>query len=97
LSRHQVRGPLRKRKGTAPMIYAFSEFLVMEGLLARKSLADPGYGSTSKMLGEAAICLALSKKDGQPGGFWTPSTLLGDTLIDAVRAKAGLSFQVIEM
>jgi short subunit dehydrogenase-like uncharacterized protein len=58
--------------------------------------ADPGYGSTSKMLGEAAICLAFSKKDGQPGGFWTPSTLLGDTLIDAVQAKAGLSFQVIE-
>jgi short subunit dehydrogenase-like uncharacterized protein len=58
--------------------------------------ADPGYGSTSKMLGEAAICLALSKKDGQLGGFWTPSTLLGDTLIDAVQAKAGLSFQVIE-
>ena len=58
--------------------------------------ADPGYGSTSKMLGEAAHCLALSGKDGKPGGFWTPATLLGDTLIDALQAKAGLSFQVIE-
>jgi short subunit dehydrogenase-like uncharacterized protein len=58
--------------------------------------ADPGYGSTSKMLGETAHCLALSRKDGTSGGFWTPATLLGDTLIDALQAKAGLSFQVIE-
>jgi short subunit dehydrogenase-like uncharacterized protein len=48
------------------------------------------------MLGEAAYCPALSRKDGTPGGFWTPTTLLSDTLIDALQAKAGLSFQVIE-
>jgi len=48
------------------------------------------------MLGEAAHCLALSGKDGEPGGLWTPATLLGDTLIDALRSKAGLSFQVME-
>jgi short subunit dehydrogenase-like uncharacterized protein len=57
--------------------------------------ADPRYGSTSKMLAEAAYCLALSRKDRTPGGFWTPTTLLGDSLIDALQAKAGLSFQVI--
>jgi short subunit dehydrogenase-like uncharacterized protein len=58
--------------------------------------ADPGYGSTSKMLGEAAHCLALGRKDGKPGGFWTPATLLGDTLIEALQTKAGLSFEVLE-
>ena len=56
--------------------------------------ADPGYGSTSKMLGEAAHCLALNGKDGKPGGFWTPATLLGDTLIEALQTTAGLSFEV---
>ncbi|MFP4208903.1 MAG: saccharopine dehydrogenase family protein, partial [Wenzhouxiangella sp.] len=35
---------------------------------------DPGYGSTAKMLGEAAYTLATDVPEGSPsGGFWTPS------------------------
>ncbi|HNC02090.1 MAG TPA: saccharopine dehydrogenase NADP-binding domain-containing protein, partial [Agitococcus sp.] len=54
---------------------------------------DPGYGSTAKMLGEAAVCLAtdISKND-KTGGFWTPSTALGQRLIERLEAKAGLTF-----
>lgn len=57
---------------------------------------DPGYGSTAKMLGEAAVCLAtdISKND-KTGGFWTPSTALGQRLIDRLEAKAGLTFNLI--
>jgi short subunit dehydrogenase-like uncharacterized protein len=60
---------------------------------------DPGYGSTAKMLGEAAACLALelpAAGDGGPaGGFWTPASLLGERLIGRLRANAGLSFDVV--
>jgi short subunit dehydrogenase-like uncharacterized protein len=56
---------------------------------------DPGYGSTCKMLGEAAVCLLtdISKKD-LKGGFWTPGTAMGQTLIDRLTASAGLTFVV---
>lgn len=58
---------------------------------------DPGYGSTAKMLGQAAACLALDLDEARaPGGFWTPSTLLGDRLLERLRAHAGLTFEVLE-
>ena len=54
---------------------------------------DPGYGSTSKMLAEAAICLV---KDAQatPGGVWTPGAAMGSKLVDRLRENAGLTFAV---
>jgi short subunit dehydrogenase-like uncharacterized protein len=54
---------------------------------------DPGYGSTSKMLAEAAICLV---KDAQatPGGVWTPGAAMGQKLVDRLQANAGLTFAV---
>jgi short subunit dehydrogenase-like uncharacterized protein len=56
--------------------------------------ADPGYGSTSKMLGQVAACLA--RHDRGDGGFWTPATLFGDTLIEALQKHAGLSFVLLD-
>ena len=55
---------------------------------------DPGYGSTSKMLGETAMCLLteIGKKD-LNGGFWTPATAMGQKLIDRLSANAGLTFE----
>lgn len=57
---------------------------------------DPGYGSTAKMLGQAAACLAFDAPRDAPGGFWTPSTLLGAPLVDRLRASAGLTFDVLD-
>jgi short subunit dehydrogenase-like uncharacterized protein len=57
--------------------------------------ADPGYASTSKMLGQVAACLA-NQRVNRTGGFWTPATLLGDTLIEALEQNAGLSFTLID-
>ena len=37
---------------------------------------DPGYGSTAKMLGEAAICLANDVNDDKSAGFPTPSIVV---------------------
>lgn len=52
---------------------------------------DPGYGSTSKMLAEAAICLVKDAK-ATPGGVWTPGAAMGSKLVDRLQANAGLTF-----
>ena len=58
---------------------------------------DPGYGSTARMLGEAAACLAIdTPRTAVAGGFWTPSTALGHRLIARLTAHAGLSFGVVD-
>ena len=58
---------------------------------------DPGYGSTAKMLGQAAACLALDVPSMQlPGGFWTPATAFGDRIVDRLRAHSGLTFELLE-
>jgi short subunit dehydrogenase-like uncharacterized protein len=50
---------------------------------------DPGYGSTSKMISEAAMLLAETKAD---GGFWTPGAIMGHPLIERLVKHAGLTF-----
>ena len=57
---------------------------------------DPGYGSTGKMLGEAGMCLAFDIPADQPGGFWTPASLLDGKLMERLTSKAGLTFEVVE-
>jgi len=58
---------------------------------------DPGYGSTAKMLAQAGLCMALDvEKTDLPGGFWTPSTAMGDKLVKRLIQHAGLGFEVIE-
>ena len=54
--------------------------------------ADPGYGSTAKMLGESALCLALDPLTSQ-GGVLTPSVAMGQHLLDRLRS-VGLTFEV---
>ena len=58
---------------------------------------DPGYGSTAKMLGESAACLALDMPSSAlAGGFWTPATAFGARLVSRLQARAGLTFEVID-
>jgi short subunit dehydrogenase-like uncharacterized protein len=58
---------------------------------------DPGYGSTAKILSQAALCLALdiSKKD-KSGGFWTPASIFAEHLLSRLQQHAGLTFEVID-
>ncbi len=56
---------------------------------------DPGYGSTAKMLGEAAVCLAQDIGEEVAGGFPTPAVIFADKLIDRLQAHAGLTFEVV--
>ncbi|HCK84584.1 MAG TPA: saccharopine dehydrogenase, partial [Hyphomonadaceae bacterium] len=55
---------------------------------------DPGYGSTSKMITEAALCLKDTPRASTPGGIWTPAAAMGETLIARLQEKAGLRFGV---
>ena len=57
---------------------------------------DPGYGSTAKMLGETAVALVDLAPDALDGGFWTPSTALGDDLVERLEGHAGLRFRSID-
>ncbi|MBY0581361.1 MAG: saccharopine dehydrogenase NADP-binding domain-containing protein [Sphingomonas sp.] len=52
---------------------------------------DPGYGSTSKMIAEAALCL-VQDVPGATGGIWTPGAIMGMPLRKRLIDKAGLTF-----
>ena len=57
---------------------------------------DPGYGSSSRMIGEVAVCLAqdLSKSD-LPGGFWTPGAAIAEKIIPRLIENAGMKFALL--
>jgi short subunit dehydrogenase-like uncharacterized protein len=54
---------------------------------------DPGYGSTSKMISECAICLLRDTPD-VSAGFWTPGAAMQHKLIKRLVDRAGLTFAV---
>lgn len=67
-----------------------------DGTLIRTRITgdqDPGYGSTSKMLSECAVCLA---KDDITvgGGVWTPAAAMGGLLLERLTKNAGLTFEI---
>ncbi len=54
-----------------------------------KGRYDPGYGSTCRMLAETGIALLSCDK---PGAISTPGALLGEALVDRLRAHAEITF-----
>ena len=54
-----------------------------------KGRYDPGYGSTSRMIAETGIALLSSKAAGVVG---TPGAILGEALVERLRAHAEISF-----
>jgi short subunit dehydrogenase-like uncharacterized protein len=60
---------------------------------AVKGDRDPGYGSTSKMISECAICLLRDTPE-VPAGIWTPGAAMQGKLIKRLVDHAGLTFQV---
>src|ERR1019366_232753 len=61
--------------------------------VAVKGDRDPGYGSTSKMIAECAVCLLRDTPD-VPAGIWTPGAAMGNKLIARLVDHAGLTFDV---
>ena len=86
-------GPSREERGSGYYDLLFvAEGQGKEALrLAVKGDRDPGYGSTSKMISEAALCLA--REAPAQGGFWTPGALMGDALVKRLVDNAGLTFE----
>ena len=56
---------------------------------------DPGYGSTSKMIAESALCLARDiDKKVTGGGVYTTAPAMGEALIKRLEDNAGLTFKI---
>jgi short subunit dehydrogenase-like uncharacterized protein len=56
---------------------------------------DPGYGETSKMLAESALCLAHDQLPERAGQL-TPAVAMGDALRKRLQA-AGIAFEVVDV
>ena len=54
---------------------------------------DPGYGSTSKMITESAVCL-VKECDDLKGGIYTSASSMGTKLIKRLVDNAGLTFEL---
>ena len=54
---------------------------------------DPGYGSTSKMITESAVCL-VKECDDLKGGIYTSASSMGTKLIKRLEDNAGLTFKL---
>jgi short subunit dehydrogenase-like uncharacterized protein len=63
---------------------------------AVKGDMDPGYGSTSKMIAESAVCL-LQNPEAASGGIWTPASAMGSLLIERLQKNAGLTFELEQL
>jgi short subunit dehydrogenase-like uncharacterized protein len=65
-------------------------------LVTVKGKGDPGYGATSRMLSESAVCLAL---DGDAiasgGGVLTPAACMGLRLVERL-ARVGITFDATD-
>jgi short subunit dehydrogenase-like uncharacterized protein len=55
---------------------------------------DPGYGETSKMLAESAMCLAFDSLPERAGQL-TPAVAMGDALLGRLQ-RAGIKFEVVD-
>src|SRR6185312_4785491 len=90
-------GPTKEERETG-----FHDLLVIaeeaDGRSVRVSVKgdmDPGYGSTAKMLGESAVCLARDvSRQTTPGGCWTTASAMGAALIARLQKNAGVTFAV---
>jgi short subunit dehydrogenase-like uncharacterized protein len=61
-----------------------------------KDSLDPGYGSTSKMLAESALALALQSTElPKQYGVITPAVAIGAPLVERLK-NAGMSFVIVE-
>lgn len=81
-----------REKGLYDLLYVA---IAPDGRQVRASVKgdrDPGYGSTSKMISECAICLLRDASD-VAAGFWTPGAAMGQKLIRRLEDHAGINFR----
>jgi short subunit dehydrogenase-like uncharacterized protein len=88
-------GPSREEQenGLYDLLYVAVAADGREVRISVKGDRDPGYGSTSKIISECAICLVRDTPD-LPAGFWTPGAAMQHRLIKRLGDHAGLTFAV---
>jgi len=67
-----------------------------DGRVLRTRLAanrDPGYGSTSMMVVQSALCL-LAGEVHRGGGLWTPAAAMAPSLVGRLTGAAGLTISI---
>ena len=87
-------GPSREERESGHYDVAFIAELPDGGriIAAVTGDRDPGYGSTSKMIAESALCLVGDVE--RRGGIWTPGALMAEPLVGRLTAHAGLTFAI---
>jgi len=87
-------GPSREERDAGGYLLAFTGALD-DDRSVRVTVAgdqDPGYGSTSKMISESALCL-LRDDVAAGGGIWTPAAAMGRELIERLRRLSVLTIE----
>jgi short subunit dehydrogenase-like uncharacterized protein len=57
---------------------------------------DPGYNSTASIMSQVGISLFKDEKRTKEGGFWTPASLLGESLIERLTQNTTVSIKISE-
>ena len=87
-------GPTPEERGKGWFKVKFSGVGGGKRVITEVSGGDPGYGETSKMLAESALCLAQDQLP-ETAGQVTPAVAMGDALTGRLQ-RAGIRFAVIE-
>jgi short subunit dehydrogenase-like uncharacterized protein len=84
-------GKEERESGFYDLLFLAEDAQGHQARLSVKGDRDPGYGSTSKMITECAVCLLTASQE-TAGGIWTPAPAMGHALIERLQAHAGLTF-----
>jgi short subunit dehydrogenase-like uncharacterized protein len=86
-------GPTPEQRAKAWFTVRFRAQALGRELVTEVSGGDPGYGETSKMLAESALCLAHDALDDNAGQL-TPAVAMGQALIDRL-VGAGIGLRTV--
>jgi short subunit dehydrogenase-like uncharacterized protein len=86
-------GPSPERREQSWFNVRFTGEGIGERVVTEVSGGDPGYGETSKMLAESALCLARDELPERAGQL-TPAVAMGEKLTERLIA-AGIKFEVV--
>jgi short subunit dehydrogenase-like uncharacterized protein len=87
-------GPSAEKRDSSWFRVRFSAQADGRRIRTEVSGGDPGYGETSKMLGESALCLAFDELPERAGQL-TPAVAMGDALLARLQS-AGIAFKVLD-
>jgi short subunit dehydrogenase-like uncharacterized protein len=87
-------GPTPEQRAKAWFRVRFTGEAGGQRIVTEVTGGDPGYGETSKMLAESALCLAHDELPPSAGQV-TPAVAMGDALIDRLNA-GGIAFRVVQ-